>query len=80
MTDDEPDDEGSPQHYVLIHGIWMAPVINYMADLGINIDAIICAKSETYDKFESKKEEVEVTEEQQATEVCCGYDDENCKG
>ncbi|XP_078373230.1 sperm-associated antigen 17-like isoform X2 [Oculina patagonica] len=47
--DDEPDDQGSPQHYVLIHGILTAPVIYHLNETGVNVDAIICVKAQNYD-------------------------------
>lgn len=49
FSDDEPDDEGSPQHYVLIHGILTAPVIYHLHETGVNVDAIICLKAQTCD-------------------------------
>ena len=67
ISDDEPDDEGSPHHYVLIHGILTAPVIYHLNEAGVNVDAIICVKAESYDSLtptpvqqdESKDGEVE---------------------
>ena len=49
--DDEPDDEGSPQHYVLIHGILTAPVIYHLSEVGVNVDAIICLKAQNYESL-----------------------------
>ncbi|KAK2570951.1 Sperm-associated antigen 17 [Acropora cervicornis] len=46
--DDEPDDEGSPQHYILIHGILTASVILHLSEIGVNVDAIICVKAQSY--------------------------------
>lgn len=48
VTDDEPDDEGSPQHYILIHGILTASVILHLSEIGVNVDAIICVKAQNY--------------------------------
>lgn len=48
FSDDEPDDEGSPQHYVLIHGILTAPVIYHLHETGVNVDAIISLNSQNY--------------------------------
>lgn len=57
-TDDEPDDEGSPQHYVLIHGILTSQVIYHLCEIGINVDAIISVKAQSYDRFLPKSETV----------------------
>lgn len=51
ISDDEPDDERSPQHYVLIHGILTAPVIYHLNETGVNVDAIICVKAQNYDSL-----------------------------
>ncbi|XP_068698646.1 sperm-associated antigen 17-like [Montipora foliosa] len=51
--DDEPDDEGSPQHYILIHGILTAPVILHLSEIGVNVDAIICVKAQNYKSLTS---------------------------
>ena len=51
VPDDEPDDEGSPQHYVLIHGILTAPVIYHLSEVGVNVDAIICLKAQNYESL-----------------------------
>ena len=48
VTDDEPDDEGSPQHYILIHGILTASVILHLSEIGVNVDAMICVKAQNY--------------------------------
>lgn len=48
VTDDEPDDEGSPQHYILIHGVLTASVILHLSEIGVNVDAIICVKAQNY--------------------------------
>ena len=58
-TDDEPDDEGSPQHYVLIHGILTSQVIYHLSEIGVNTDAIITIRAETYDKHD----DISLTEE-----------------
>ena len=49
--DDEPDDEGSPQHYILIHGILTAPVIHYLSEIGVHVDALICVKAQIYESL-----------------------------
>lgn len=51
IIDDEPDDEGSPHHYVLIHGILTASVIYHLIEAGVNVDAIICVKAQNYDRL-----------------------------
>jgi len=51
VSDDEPDVEGSPQHYVLIHGILTAPVIYRLNEIGVNVDSIICIKAQNYDSL-----------------------------
>ena len=51
LPDDEPDEEGSPQHYVLIHGILTAPVIQHLTEVGVNVDAIIRVKAQNYERF-----------------------------
>ncbi|EDO30653.1 predicted protein [Nematostella vectensis] len=52
--DDEPDENGSPQHYVIIHGVLMAPVLQHLSDIGISVDAIIRVKAESYERFKAK--------------------------
>ena len=51
VPDDEPDTEGSPHHYVLIHGILTAPVIYHLNEIGVNVDSIICMKAQNYDSL-----------------------------
>lgn len=51
VADDEPDAEGSPHHYVLIHGILTAPVIYHLNEIGVNVDSIICVKAQNYDSL-----------------------------
>lgn len=51
LVDDEPDDEGSPHHYVLIQGILTASVISNLIEVGVNVDALICLKAENYDSL-----------------------------
>ena len=51
FVDDEPDEPGSPQHYVLIHGILTSQVIYHLSEIGVNIDAIVSIKAQSYDKF-----------------------------
>jgi len=59
FSDDEPDDEGSPQHYVLIHGILTAPVIYHLSEIGVNVDAIICVKAQNYESLTPTPEQQE---------------------
>ena len=51
VSDDEPDAEGSPHHYVLIHAILTAPVIYHLNEIGVNVDSIICVKAQNYDSL-----------------------------
>ena len=53
VSDDEPDVEGSPHHYILIHGILTAPVIYHLNEIGVNVDSIICVKAQNYDSLTS---------------------------
>ena len=63
--DDEPDDEGSPQHYILIHGILTAPVIHYLSEIGVNVDALICVKAQTYGSLTPAPERQGQTKDQE---------------
>ncbi|PFX34574.1 Sperm-associated antigen 17 [Stylophora pistillata] len=49
--DDEPDDEGSPHHYVLVQGILTASVISNLIEVGVSVDAVICLKAENYGRL-----------------------------
>ncbi|XP_033635929.1 sperm-associated antigen 17-like [Asterias rubens] len=66
--DDEPDD--GPQHYIVIEGFDLAPLLALLSDLGINVDSIIKVGSEDYEKFEKRKAlEAEQEEEEKSPEV-----------
>lgn len=49
FVDDEPDD--GPQHYILIYGFNHPHLPTYMAELGLNIDAVVKVTSESYERF-----------------------------
>ena len=50
-ADDEPDDEGSPQHYILIHGVLTAPVLHHLSEIGVSVDALICVRAQNYESL-----------------------------
>ncbi|XP_038079367.1 sperm-associated antigen 17-like isoform X2 [Patiria miniata] len=65
--DDEPDD--GPQHYVIIEGFDLAPLLALLSDLGVNVDSIIKVGSEDYQRFERRKAQEEEEEEERPPEV-----------
>ena len=48
FADDEPDEEGSPQHYVLIHGFLSASILQHLANIGVQVNAIIKLQQDEY--------------------------------
>jgi hypothetical protein len=46
--DDEPDEEGSPQHYVLIHGFLSASTLQHLANIGVHVNALIKLQQDEY--------------------------------
>ncbi len=46
FSDDEPDTDGCPSHYVVINGVYDARVLKCLMDLGVTADAVIKVKSE----------------------------------
>lgn len=48
IADDEPDDEDSPQHYVVIHGFLHASTIQHLANIGVHVNAIIKLQQDEY--------------------------------
>jgi hypothetical protein len=65
FADDEPDEEGSPQHYVLIHGFLSASILQHLANIGVQVNAIIKLQQDEYrtippaDLTEETQEDVE---------------------
>ena len=59
IVDDEPDDEGSPQHYVLIHGFTAASTLQHLANIGVDVNAIIKLQQDEY----KTKSSLNLTEE-----------------
>lgn len=48
LKDDEPDEEGSPQHYILIHGFTVASTLQHLVNIGVHVNAIIKIKQNEY--------------------------------
>ncbi|XP_028409597.1 sperm-associated antigen 17-like isoform X2 [Dendronephthya gigantea] len=69
--DDEPDEEGSPQHYVLIHGFLSASTLHHLANIGVHVNAIIKLQQEEYrcKPQEHPKEEMHEDVEEEGEEV-----------
>ncbi|XP_078618505.1 sperm-associated antigen 17-like isoform X8 [Branchiostoma floridae x Branchiostoma japonicum] len=49
--DDEPDD--GPQHYMLVHGFHQPQLVMALADVGVNVDALLKITSEDYTIFQT---------------------------
>ena len=66
--DDEPDEEGSPQHYVIIHGFHTASTLQHLANIGVHVNAIIKLQQDEY-KTVPPAHDTEETHDDVETEV-----------
>ena len=63
ITDDEPDGETDPQHYIIVTSVYEPRVFQPLIDLGVVVDGVLNVKSETYQVKDEQQNIVEDDEQ-----------------
>ena len=64
-SDDEPDD--GAEHYIVLHGFNNPNLFSQLAEININVDAVVRVSSQDYSVFEVKDAEAEAVEKDEKT-------------